>query len=131
MSTVREFLADAETRMGKTVESLRTDLGKIRTGRANISLLDHIKVDYYGTPTAVSQLANVTVSDARTLTVTPWEKNLVQAIEKAIMESDLGIKPATAGTVIRLPMPPLTEERRRSEERRVGKECRSRWSPYH
>lgn len=113
MSTVAEFLADAETRMGKTVESLKTDLGKIRTGRANISLLDHIKIDYYGTPTAVSQVANVTVSDARTLTVTPWEKNMVQPIEKAIMESDLGINPATAGTVIRLPMPPLTEERRK------------------
>ncbi len=113
MSTVANFLADAETRMGKTVDSLKTDLGKIRTGRANISLLDHIKVDYYGTPTAVSQVANVSVTDARTLTVTPWEKNMVQAIEKAILESDLGINPATAGTVIRLPMPPLTEERRK------------------
>lgn len=113
MSTVEEFINDADTRMGKTIESLKTDLGKIRTGRASIAILDHIKVDYYGAPTAVSQVANIVVSDARTLTVTPWEKNMVQPIEKAIMESDLGINPATAGTVIRLPMPPLTEERRK------------------
>jgi len=113
MSTVTGFQNDADTRMKKTIESLKADLGKIRTGRANIAILDHIKVDYYGTPTLVTQVANVTVTDARTLTVTPWEKNMVQVIEKAIMESDLGINPATAGTVIRLPMPPLTEERRK------------------
>lgn len=113
MSTVTNFLDDAETRMGKTIDSLKTDLGKIRTGRASIAILDHIKVDYYGTPTSVSQVANITASDARTLTVTPWEKNMVQPIEKAIMESDLGINPTTAGIVIRLPMPPLTEERRK------------------
>jgi ribosome recycling factor len=113
MSTVENFLNDAETRMGKTLDSLKTDLGKIRTGRASISLLDHIMVDYYGSPTSISQVANISLSDARTLTVTPYEKNMVQPIEKAIMESDLGINPTTAGTVIRLPMPPLTEERRK------------------
>lgn len=113
MSTVENFLNDAETRMGKTLDSLKTDLGKIRTGRASISLLDHIMIDYYGSPTSISQVANISLSDARTLTVTPYEKNMVQPIEKAIMESDLGINPTTAGTVIRLPMPPLTEERRK------------------
>ena len=113
MSTVEEFIKDADTRMGKTIESLKADLGKLRTGRASVAILDHIKIDYYGAPTAVSQVANIVVSDARTLTVTPWEKNMVQPIEKAIMESDLGINPATAGSVIRLPMPPLTEERRK------------------
>jgi len=99
-------------RMGKSVESLNQDLTKIRTGRAHPSLLDHITVDYYGSEVPVKQVANIAVEDARTLTVTPWEKNLVKAIEKAIISSDLGLNPATAGTVMRIPMPPLTEERR-------------------
>jgi len=88
-------------------------LGKIRTGRAHPSLLDHLRVDYYGSEMPISQVANVGVEDARTLTVTPWEKQMVQAIEKTILKSDLGLNPATSGTVIRIPMPPLTEETRR------------------
>ena len=104
---------DGEQRMAKSVESLKADLGKIRTGRAHAGLLDHLRVDYYGTQTPISQVANVSVSDARTLTVSPWDKNMVSAIEKAIRESDLGLNPATAGQVIRVPMPALTEERRK------------------
>lgn len=100
-------------RMGKSIESLKHELAKIRTGRAHPSLLDHIMVSYYGNNVPLSQTANVTIEDARTLAVTPWERTMVQAIEKAIMTSDLGLNPNTAGTVIRVPMPPLTEERRR------------------
>lgn len=104
---------DATDRMQKCVASLRNDLKKLRTGRAHASLLDHIRVDYYGSESPLSQVANVVVEDARTLMVTPWDKSMVQPIEKAIMKSDLGLMPNTAGTVIRVPMPPLTEERRR------------------
>lgn len=104
---------DAEKRMTKAVESLHHDLTKIRTGRANAGFLDHVQVDYYGTLTPINQIANITSSDARTLVVTPWEKNMVAAVEKAILTSDLGLNPATAGSAIRVPMPPLTEERRR------------------
>jgi ribosome recycling factor len=93
--------------MKKTVEALRTDLGKIRTGRAHTGLLDHVQVDYYGTPTAISQVANVTLLDARTIGVTPWEKKLGPAIEKAIRDSDLGLNPATVGETVRVPMPAL------------------------
>ncbi|MCK5480499.1 MAG: ribosome recycling factor, partial [Gammaproteobacteria bacterium] len=100
-------------RMGKSVESLRQSLVKVRTGRAHPSLLDHLAVDYYGSEVPISQVANINVEDARTLMITPWEKQMVQPIEKAIMKSDLGLNPATAGTVIRIPMPPLTEETRR------------------
>lgn len=100
-------------RMGKSIESLKHELAKIRTGRAHPSLLDHIVVSYYGNDVPLSQTANVTIEDSRTLAVTPWERNMIQAIEKAIMSSDLGLNPNTAGTVIRVPMPPLTEERRR------------------
>ena len=110
---IDEITKDAEVRMGKSIESLQTELTKIRTGRAHPSLLDQIKVDYYGTGTPVNQVANVTVEDSRTLVVTPWEKDMVTKVEKAIMGSDLGLNPATAGTVIRIPMPPLTEERRK------------------
>jgi len=99
--------------MDKSVESLRHELTKIRTGRAHTSLLDQVKVDYYGTPTPLNQVANVNVEDSRTLTVSPWEKSMVQAIEKAILTADLGLNPATAGTIIRVPLPPLTEERRK------------------
>jgi ribosome recycling factor len=104
---------DANSRMGKSIESLRHELAKIRTGRAHTSLLDHVTVEYYGSEVPISQVANVNVEDARTLTVTPWEKAMVGKVEKAIMTSDLGLNPATAGTVIRVPMPALTEERRR------------------
>ncbi|MFZ0788476.1 MAG: ribosome recycling factor [Chromatiaceae bacterium] len=104
---------DAAERMAKSVEALIHELAKIRTGRAHPSLLDHISVSYYGSEMPIRQVANVTAEDARTLAVTPWEKGMVQAIEKAIMQSDLGLNPNTAGTVIRVPMPPLTEERRR------------------
>ncbi len=110
---IKEILTDAEARMGKSVESLRTELTKIRTGRAHPSLLDQIRVDYYGTDTPINQVANVTVEDSRTLAVAPWEKQMVSVVEKAIMNSGLGLNPSTAGNLIRIPMPPLTEERRR------------------
>lgn len=99
--------------MKKSIEALKHELAKIRTGRAHPSLLDHIMVSYYGNEVPLTQTANVAVEDARTLTVTPWERSMVQAIEKAIMTSDLGLNPSTAGAVIRVPMPPLTEQRRR------------------
>lgn len=110
---IKEITDDARSRMGKSIEAFKAELSKIRTGRAHPSLLDHIRVDYYGSEVPLTQAANVAVEDARTLTVTPWEKGMVQAIEKAIMTSDLGLNPNSAGTVIRIPMPPLTEERRR------------------
>jgi ribosome recycling factor len=103
----------AEQKMKKTVETLKTDLAKIRTGRAHTGLLDHIVVDYYGTPTPVPQVGNVTLLDARTIGVTPWDKKLTAAIEKAIRSSDLGLNPATMGETVRVPMPALTEERRK------------------
>jgi len=108
-----EIKEDAEIRMGKSIESLKVDFAKIRTGRAHTSLLDTITIDYYGSQTPLSQVANVSVADFRTLSVTPWEKDLVKPIEKAIMASDLGLNPATSGTIIRIPLPPLTEERRK------------------
>lgn len=110
---IDEILEDAEVRMGKSVESLRAELTKIRTGRAHPSLLDQVSVDYYGAETPISQVANVTVEDSRTLAVAPWEKQMVSVVEKAIMNSGLGLNPSTAGNLIRIPMPPLTEERRR------------------
>ena len=109
---INEILDDAKTRMVKSVESLKGELSRIRTGRANTALLDNIKVDYYGNPTPLNQVANVTVADSRTIGVQPWEKGMVQAIEKAIMESDLGLNPMSAGDMIRIPIPPLTQERR-------------------
>jgi ribosome recycling factor len=110
---IDDIKKDAAARMGKTVEALGHELAKIRTGRAHPSLLDHVMVSYYGSDMPIKQVANVTVEDARTLAITPWERNMVQAIEKAILQSDLGLNPNTAGTVIRVPMPALTEERRR------------------
>jgi len=104
---------DAVERMQKCVAAYRNELKKLRTGRAHPSLLDHVRVEYYGNEVPLSQAANIGMEDSRTLTVTPWDKSMVQAIEKAIMKSDLGLMPNTAGTVIRVPMPPLTEERRR------------------
>ncbi|MBU1191995.1 MAG: ribosome recycling factor [Gammaproteobacteria bacterium] len=110
---IDDILKDAKIRMGKSVETLRHDLTKVRTGRAHTSLLDHIMVDYYGSDVPLKQVANVNVEDARTLVVTPWEKSMVAVIEKAIMKSDLGLNPNTAGTVMRIPLPSLTEERRK------------------
>ena len=110
---IDNILADAKTRMGKSVDSLRSELVKIRTGRAHPGLLDQIMVDYYGTDTPINQVANVTVEDSRTLAIATWEKQMVAVVEKAIINSGLGLNPATAGNLIRIPMPPLTEERRR------------------
>lgn len=103
----------AEQKMKKTLETLKHDLAKVRTGRAHTGVLDHIVVDYYGTPTPIPQVANVTLLDARTIGVTPWDKKMGSAIEKAIRDSDLGLNPAAVGDLVRVPMPPLTEERRR------------------
>ncbi len=103
----------AEQKMKKTLEALKHDLAKIRTGRAHTGLLDHVLVDYYGSPTPIPQVANVTLLDARTIGVTPWDKKMVAVVEKAIRNSDLGLNPATQGDTVRVPMPPLTEERRR------------------
>ena len=109
---IENIKKDARIRMSKTLDSLRTELAKIRTGRAHPSLLEHVQVDYYGSNVPISQAANVTIEDARTLAVTAWDKSMVKALEKAIMKSDLGLNPVTAGTIIRIPLPPLTEERR-------------------
>jgi ribosome recycling factor len=110
---INEIKKTAADKMAKSVETLKGDLGKVRTGRAHAGIVDHIKVDYYGTETPLRQVANVTLADARTISVQPFEKKMVQPIEKAIRDSDLGVNPATSGDVIRIPMPPLTEERRR------------------
>jgi ribosome recycling factor len=111
---ISDIQQGASTRMSKSIDALKHEFSKIRTGRAHPSLLEQISVSYYGTESSLSQVANIAVEDARTLTITPWEKGMVQAIEKAIMKSDLGLNPATNGMVIRIPLPPLTEERRRN-----------------
>jgi ribosome recycling factor len=113
MTTIAEVKKSSEQKMQKSIDALRTDLGKVRTGRAHTGLLDHVMVDYYGTMTPISQVGNIALADARTITVTPWEKKLVGAIEKAIRESELGLNPTSQGDIVRVPMPPLTEERRR------------------
>ena len=110
---IDDIKKDAQTRMHKSVESLRHDLTKVRTGRASTALVDHLKVNYYGSDMPLTQVASVTVADARSLVITPWEKQMVQPIEKAILGSDLGLNPTTAGTVIRINLPALTEERRK------------------
>jgi ribosome recycling factor len=120
MSTV---IKDAEMRMQKSVESFKVDIAKVRTGRAHPSLLEHIRVDFYGTSTPLSQVANVTISDARTLSITPWEKKMIPVIEKAIMTSDLGLNPATNSDVIRVPLPALTEQRRKELSKVVRNEA--------
>jgi len=122
---INEIKQDASDRMGKSINALKTELSKIRTGRAHTSLLDHISVDYYGSLTPLSQVANISVQDARTLSISPWEKTMVKPIEKAIMASDLGLNPATTGTLIRVPMPPLTEERRKDLVKVVRREAES------
>ena len=112
---------DANERMNKCVAALKNELKKLRTGRAHTSLLEHIRVEYYGNEVPLNQVANLALEDARTLTVTPWEKTMVQAIEKAIMKSDIGLMPNVDGTVVRLNIPPLTEERRKDIVRSVHK----------
>ena len=119
---IQEIKKDARIRMGKTLDSLRTELAKIRTGRAHPSLLEHVHVEYYGSDVPISQAANVSIEDSRTLSVTAWDKSMVSVIEKAILRSDLGLNPVTAGTIIRIPLPPLTEERRIALGRVVHKE---------
>lgn len=114
---------DASERMDKSIEALHREFKKLRTGRAHTSLLDHITVEYYGSDVPLSQVANIGVEDSRTLTVSPWEKPMVTVVEKAIMTSDLGLTPATAGTLIRVPLPPLTEERRKDMIRIVKAEA--------
>ena len=111
--SIADIKKTAEQKMNKTVETLKNDLGKVRTGRAHPGIIDHVMVDYYGTMMPINQVANVTLADGRTISVQPWEKKMVGPVEKAIRDSDLGVNPATHGDVIRIPMPPLTEERRR------------------
>jgi ribosome recycling factor len=110
---IAELKKSTEQKMDKSVQAFKADLGKVRTGRAHTGLLDHVRVDYYGTPTPINQVAKIILIDARTIGVTPFEKKLVPTIEKGIRESDLGLNPVTSGDTIRLPMPALTEERRR------------------
>ncbi len=119
---LNEINKDAETRMKKSVDALRQDLTRLRTGRASTALVEHLKVNYYGSDVPLSQVANIAVSDARSITITPWEKNLVAPIEKAIMTSDLGLNPNTAGTTIRINLPQLTEERRKELSKHVSHE---------
>lgn len=120
---LNDIKKDARERMAKSVTALQQELTKIRTGRAHTSLLDHITVEYYGSQVPLNQVSNVGVEDSRTLTVTPWEKEMVAVVEKAILNSDLGLNPASAGTVIRVPLPPLTEERRKDLIRVVRHEA--------
>ncbi len=111
--TIADIKKNTEQKMNRSLETLKADFGKVRTGRAHTGILEHVTVDYYGNPTPIGQVANLTLADARTITVQPYEKNMVAAVEKAIREADLGLNPATNGNLIRVPMPPLTEERRR------------------
>jgi ribosome recycling factor len=120
---IDDIKKDATQRMAKSVEALQENLAKVRTGRAHPSLLDHLHVSYYGSEVPLKQVAAINVEDARTLAVQPWEQNMVKPVEKAIMESDLGLNPNTAGTVIRVPLPPLTEERRRDMTKIVRHEA--------
>ena len=120
---IEDIKKDANARMQKSVEALRTELSKLRTGRAHTSLLDHVTVNYYGSDVPINQVASVVVGDSRTLAVTPWEKKIVPDIEKAILNSDLGLNPVTAGDVIRVPLPPLTEERRKDMVKLVRQEA--------
>jgi len=110
---ISDLKKTAEQKMHKTIDTLKSDLAKVRTGRAHAGILDHLHVDYYGSSMPINQVANITLSDARTITVQPWEKKMIPVVEKAIRDSDLGVNPATSGDVIRVPMPPLTEERRK------------------
>jgi ribosome recycling factor len=120
---IEAVFTEVKSRMQKSIDALKNELSKVRTGRVHAGLLDHVQVSYYGNMTPLNQVASVNVEGARTLTVTPWEKNLVGDIEKAILKADLGLNPSTAGTVIRIPMPPLTEERRRELTKVVREEA--------
>jgi len=120
---ISDVRKSAEQKMTRSIETLKTDLAKVRNGRAHTGLLDHIHVDYYGSSMPLSQVANVTLADPRTLGVTPWEKKMIPVVEKAIRDSDLGLNPATSGDMIRVPMPPLTEERRKELIKVVHKEA--------
>ena len=111
--SIADIKKQAADKMAKSVDTLKHDLAKVRTGRAHTGIIDHLKVDYYGSEVPINQVANVTLADARTIAVQPFEKKMVQVVEKAIRDSDLGVNPATSGDVVRIPMPPLTEERRR------------------
>jgi len=110
---ISDLKKSAEQKMQKSLEALKADLAKVRTGRAHTGILDHVMVDYYGSPTAINQIANITLVDSRTIGVAPWEKKMVGAVERAIRDSDLGLNPASQGDLIRVPMPALTEERRK------------------
>ena len=121
--TVADVKKNTEQKMQKSIETLKANLAKVRTGRAHPGMLDHIQVDYYGTPTHITQVANVTLLDARTLGVQPWEKKMIAVVEKAIRESDLGLNPSTQGDLIRVPTPPLTEERRKEMVKLVKSEA--------
>jgi ribosome recycling factor len=120
---ISDVRKSAEQKMQRSIDTLKADLAKVRTGRAHTGLLDHIHVDYYGTTMPLSQVANVTLADPRTIGVTPWEKKMIPVVEKAIRDADLGLNPATSGDMIRVPMPPLTEERRRELIKVVHKEA--------
>ena len=121
--TIADVKKNTDQRMHKSIDTLKADLAKVRTGRAHVGILDHVQVDYYGNPTLLSQVANVTLIDARTIGVQPWEKKMVAAVEKAIREADLGLNPATQGDIIRVPTPPLTEERRKEMVKLVKSEA--------
>jgi len=121
--TIADVKKSAQERMNKSIDTLKSDLGKVRTGRAHTGILDHITVEYYGAPTALTQIANVTLIDARTIGVQPWEKKMLNAVEKAIRDSDLGLNPSSQGEMIRVPTPPLTEERRKEMVKLVKSEA--------
>ncbi|MBC7513874.1 MAG: ribosome recycling factor [Herminiimonas sp.] len=121
--TIADVKKNTDQRMHKSIDTLKADLAKVRTGRAHVGILDHVQVDYYGNPTLLTQVANVTLIDARTIGVQPWEKKMIAVVEKAIREADLGLNPATQGDIIRVPTPPLTEERRKEMVKLVKSEA--------
>lgn len=121
--TIADVKKNTDQRMNKSIDTLKADLAKVRTGRAHVGILDHVQVDYYGNPTLLTQVANVTLIDARTIGVQPWEKKMVAVVEKAIRDADLGLNPATQGDMIRVPTPPLTEERRKEMVKLVKSEA--------
>ena len=121
--TIADVKKNTDQRMHKSIDTLKNDLAKVRTGRAHVGMLDHIQVDYYGNPTQLTQVANVTLVDARTIGVQPWEKKMISTVEKAIRDADLGLNPSTQGDMIRVPTPPLTEERRKEMVKLVKSEA--------